>query len=200
MSQNNIYTDRLIIRSFIPEDLPVIHRILDQTFGAGDKVGKEAALQERRSWLQWSILNQEWFPKLHQPPFGDRAIILKSTGELIGSVGYVPLLDVYDQIPELAIPIPPSGFATTEFGLFWVIDPRHQRQGYASEAAQAMSEFAFKQLRLKRIVATTEYSNVASQGVMRKLGMQIARNPFPRPPWLQAVGILVNHSLLAPSF
>jgi hypothetical protein len=45
-------TDRLIIRSFIPEDLPVIHRILDQTFGDGNKVDDESALQERHSWLQ----------------------------------------------------------------------------------------------------------------------------------------------------
>jgi ribosomal-protein-alanine N-acetyltransferase len=192
VSQNSIETHRLEIRSFVMDDLPVIHRILDQTFSDGNRVGDESALQERRSWMQWSILNQEWFSKLHQPPFGDRAVILKSTEELIGSVGYVPQLDVYDQIPELANPISPSGCATTELGLFWVIDPCHQRQGYASEAAQAMVEFAFKQLRLKRIIATTEYSNLASQGVMRKLGMQIARNPLSHPAWLQAVGILEN--------
>jgi len=185
-------TDRLVIRSFIIEDLPIIHRILDQTFGDGNNVSNETALQERRSWLQWSILNQEWLPRLHQPPYGDRAIILKATRELIGSVGYVPLLDVYEQIPELANPTSPSRYNTTEFGIFWVIDPHHQRQGYATEAAQAMIEHAFKQLQLKRLIATTEYSNVASQGVMQKLGMKIARNPLPHPPWLQVVGILEN--------
>jgi hypothetical protein len=52
---------------------------------------------------------------------------------------------------------------------------------------------AFKQLRLRRIIATTEYSNVASQGVMQKLGMTIARNPLPKPSWLQIVGILENN-------
>lgn len=194
MSQKTLETDRLVIRSFILEDLLIIHRILDQTFGAGDKVDNETALLERRSWLQWSILNQEWFPQLHQPPYGDRAIILKVTGELIGSVGYVPLLDVYEQFPELANPTSPSRYTTAEFGLFWEIDPLHQRQGYATEAAQAMIEYAFKQLRLKRIIATTEYSNVASQGVMQKLGMKIACNPLPHPSWLQVVGILENGS------
>jgi [ribosomal protein S5]-alanine N-acetyltransferase len=78
----------------------------------------------------------------------------------------VPLLDVYEQIPELAGTQSSTGYTTTEFGLFWVIDPHHQRHGYATEAARAMIEYAFLELKLKRVIATTEYSNVASQGVM----------------------------------
>ena len=53
-----------------------------------------------------------------------------------------------------------------------------------------MAEFAFKQLLLKRIIATTEYTNVASQGVMRKIGMRVTRNPLTEPGWLQVVGVL----------
>jgi len=193
VSQKIIKTERLEIRPFVMDDLPHIHRILDLTFGSGDKIDDQIALQERRSWLEWSILNQEWFPRLHQPAYGDRAIILKSTQNLIGSIGYVPLLDVYEQIPELANGHSSGGFATTEFGLFWVIDPYYQRNGYATEAARAMIAYAFKELRLKRIIATTEYANTASQDVMKKLGMQIARNPLPEPSWLQIVGILENN-------
>ena len=192
MTQQPIKTQRLIIRPFVLDDLPVIHRILDQTFGNGMHLNDPAALDERRSWLQWSILNQVWLPEQHQPPYGDRAIVLKSTGALIGSAGFVPLLDVYEQIPELCPPTGASGYNTPEVGLFWVIDPNQQRQGYAAEAAQALIDFAFKHLRLKRILATTEYDNVASQGVMRKVGMTIARNPRPEPPWLQIVGVLEN--------
>jgi hypothetical protein len=33
---------------------------------------------------------------------------------------------------------------------------------------------------------------MASQGVMRKVGMTITRNPLPEPPWLQLVGVLEN--------
>lgn len=194
MSQETIETNRLVIRTFTLDDLPVIHRILDQTFGDGSKVDDQAALQERQSWLQWSILSQEWLPKLHQPLYGDRAIILKATGTVIGSVGYVPLLMPFEQIPELRTSTPAltSRYNTPEVGLFWVIDPRHQRQGYATEAAQAMIAYAFKQMGLKRIIATTEYENVASQGVMRKIGLRITHNPLPDPPWLQIVGILEN--------
>jgi len=189
MNGEVIGTDRLIIRAFVLDDLPVIHRILNQTFEVD---GQAVPLEERRSWLQWSMLNQEWFPKLHQPPYGDRAITLKSTGEVIGSVGYVPLLDVYEQIPELCNSSTPGPYTTAEVGLFWVIDPAHQQQGYATEAAQAMIDNAFKQMRLKRIIAATEYKNIASQGVMKKAGMTITRNPLPDPPWLQVVGVLEN--------
>jgi len=192
MSQETIETNRLVIRTFILNDLPAIHRILDQTFADGSKVDDQAALLERQSWLQWSILSQEWLPKLHQPPYCDRAIILKSTGTVIGSVGYVPLLMPFEQIPELKASASTSRYNITEFGLFWVIDLAYQRQGYATEAAQAMILYAFKQLRLKRIIATTEYANVASQGVMRKIGMKIMRNPLADPPWLQIVGVLTN--------
>jgi len=43
---------------------------------------------------------------------------------------------------------------------------------------------------VKRLIATTEYDNAASMGVMLKLGMRLEQNPFADPPWLQMVGIL----------
>jgi RimJ/RimL family protein N-acetyltransferase len=192
VSQETIATNRLVIRTFSPDDLPAIHHILDQTFGDGRKVEGSTAWQERQSWLQWSILNQEWLPKLHQPPYGDRAIVLKSTGTVIGSVGYVPLLMPFEQIPELRAATAASRYNTPEVGLFWVIGLAYQRQGSATEAAQAMITYAFKHMGLKRIIATTEYANVAPQGVMQKIGMTITPNPLPEPAWLQIVGILEN--------
>lgn len=187
-------TSRLIIRPFVRSDLLVIHRILDQTFGNPNKAEylPEAALEERRSWLEWQVLNQEWFPKLHQPPYGDQAISLKTSNQVIGSIGYVPLLCPFEQIPEFEPATERSEHYTTEFGLFWVIDPEYQRRGYATEAARPMVGYAFKQLHIKRIAAMTKYTNEASQNVMRKLGMRLTRNPLPQPPWLQVVGVLEN--------
>ena len=190
MNPTYLETNRIIVRPFVADDLQTIHRILDQTFGDGKNIANEAALQERKSWLEWSRLNQEWFPKMEQAPYGDRAIVLKTNDQVIGSVGYVPLLDVFSQIPELGISS--RGYTTPEVGLFWAIDPMYQRQGYATEAAQVMIDHAFKHLRLARVLATTEYSNIASQAVMRKLGMRLVRNPLAEPPWLQMVGVLEN--------
>ena len=183
-------TPRLIIRAFQPDDLHAIHRILDLTFGDGSKIADEEALNERRSWLEWSRLSAEWLPKMFQPPYGDRAVVLKRTAEVIGEVGLVPCFEVFEQIPGLSRGESPSVYRITEMGLFWAIDPDQQRQGYATEAAQALIDFAFQQLRVKRLIATTEYDNAASMGVMRKLGMRIEKNPFSDPPWLQVVGIL----------
>src|SRR5260370_35940096 len=65
-------------------------------------------------------------------------------------------------------------------------------QGYATEAPQALINYAFTQLHLKRIVATTTYEHEASIGVMRKVGMRIEKNPSPDPSGFQVVGILEN--------
>jgi RimJ/RimL family protein N-acetyltransferase len=188
-------TERLLIRPFAPADLDEIHRILNAAFGAGQPEHAEGSLEERRSWLEWSSLSARWLPAMHQPPYGDRAVVLRSTGRVIGVVGYVPVLMPFDQIPELArAPGPHSpGFVTPEVGLFWAIDPAHQGQGYATEAGAALIEYALETWPLWRIVATTEYDNHPSQAVMRKLGMTLTRNPYPEPEWMQVVGVRYNH-------
>ncbi len=106
----------------------------------------------------------------------------------------MPCLNAFEQLPGLAPggapAVPAPGRYSAEFGLFYAVSPAHQRQGYAAEAAQALVDYAFQLLHLKRVVATTSYDNAASQGVMRKLGMRIEHNPSPEPPWLQVVGFL----------
>jgi RimJ/RimL family protein N-acetyltransferase len=76
--------------------------------------------------------------------------------------------------------------------VFYAISPRYQGQGFATEAARALADYAFEQLHLKRVVATTDYDNLASIGVMKKLGMRIEQNPYPEPPWMQVVGVIEN--------
>jgi ribosomal-protein-alanine N-acetyltransferase len=104
----------------------------------------------------------------------------------------VPCLAPFEQLPSLRSTEGLSLY-TTEFGLYYAVSPTHQRQGYATEATRAMIDYAFHTLKLKRIVATTTYDNVASMGVMRKLRMRIEQNPLSGPPWFQVVGILENN-------
>jgi len=184
-------TERLIIRPLVMDDLDAIHCILDVELAEVDFGGEEAkTLDTRRAWLQWTILSYDQLARLYQPPYGERAIALKSTGVLIGAAGYVPCLNVFGQLP--AFGGRRDGLASTEFGLYYALSPAHHRRGYATEAVRAMIDYAFRQLRLRRIVATTTYNNEASMGVMRKVGMRVERNPYPDPPWLQAVGFLEN--------
>ncbi len=191
----SLETARLVVRPFVMGDLPDVHRLLDIELNIADLgADKRETQAERAQWLQWTVLNYEQLARLEQPPYGDRAVILKSTGQLIGACGFVPCLNAFEQLPGFASDniSGNSSLYSTEFGLFYAISPAHQRRGYASEAAQALIDYAFEHLRLKRIIATTDYDNIASMGVMRKLGMRIEKNPQPAPPWLQVVGILEN--------
>jgi RimJ/RimL family protein N-acetyltransferase len=186
-------TARLLIRPFVMDDLETLHQILDVELAEAD-VGSEGAqsLDERREWLEWSVLNYEQLAKLYQPPYGDRAIVLKRSGQLSGAIGYVPCMAPFGQLPSFAAGLDEANrrLAPPEFGLNYALSPAHQRQGYTSEAAAAVVEYAFNQMGLRRVIATTTYDNAASMGVMRKLGMRIERNPFPDPPYLQVVGVL----------
>jgi ribosomal-protein-alanine N-acetyltransferase len=188
-------TARLLVRPFVMEDLQDVYRLLDVELAETDlRTDRMETMAERAKWLQWSVLDYEQLAKLSQPPYGDRAVILKSASNLIGACGFVPCLNPFEQLPGFAPGDRPPGpsLSSTEFGLFYAISPAYQRQGYATEATQALIGYAFQHLRLKRVIATTMYDNTASIGVMRKLGMRIERNPYPEPPWLQVVGILDN--------
>jgi ribosomal-protein-alanine N-acetyltransferase len=186
-------TTRLLIRPFVMEDLQDVHQLLDVDL-AEVHLGtdKYETLNERTEWLQWAALNHTQLAKLYQPPYGDRAVVLKATGKLIGACGYVPCLMPFEQLPGFDgdLETQAEGLYTTEFGLFYAISPTHQRKGYATEAAQALIDYAFKELKLKRVIATTTYDNHGSQRVMRKLGMRLEKNPLPEPPWLQVVGVI----------
>ena len=188
-------TERLIIRPFVMDDLDDAYCLFDIELNADDlRVDKLGSKGERAEWLGWSVLNYTQLAKLNQPPYGDRAILLKSTGVLIGSCGYVPCLNAFEQMPNFSYhdTSGTSGRNTTEFGLFYAISPSHQRRGYATEAAGALVDYAFNQLNIKRIIATTDHDNFGSIGVMRKLGMRVEKNPLSEPPWLQVVGVLEN--------
>ncbi len=180
-------TERLLVREFEPGDLEIVHDLLDV------ELGPEGALtrEERHEWLTWTVLGYRQLAQLHQPPYGDRAIVLKETGRLIGACGYAPVLDAFGQIPSLRGDTPERpGLTSSEVGLYYALSPSQRGRGYATEAARALVDHAFVRLRLARIVATTTSANTASMGVMRRLGMRIERNPRPTPPWLRVVGVL----------
>lgn len=187
-------TERLRIRSLTKADLIAIQRILDfELSGSEDEPG----LGARKRWLDWTILGYEQFAVLHQPPFGERGVVLKKTEGLIGLCGFTPCMDRYEQLPGFAPEgeIRPTNWTTTEIGLYYAISPAYQGRGFASEAARALLDYGFGDLRLKRIIATTTYDNLASQSVMRKLGMNIRSNTYAEPEWLQIVGVLENPGL-----
>jgi ribosomal-protein-alanine N-acetyltransferase len=184
-------TPRLLIRPFTLDDLPAVHQMLDQDPAGGDPGSYSAlSLEQRADWLRWTIQSYSQLAWLHQPPYFDLAIDLRSTSELIGACGFAPCLAEFGQLPSLAEDTSLYGLTWPEVGLYWEISSAHRRQSFASEAGRALLDHGFEQLRLRRIVAMTRYDNTASIGVMRKLGMRIEHNVLQDPPWLQVVGIL----------
>lgn len=185
-------TERLVVREYTLDDLEPFCRLMGELYRDPADHDDERFVAEQRQFLQWTVLCYDGFARLNQPPYAERAIVLRATGEMIGSVGFVPVLDALGQMPSLR---PPGDEATARrfvpaFGLYWAISPRHRRHGYATEAGRALVDFGFRELLLRQIIATTSYDNEPSMSVMRHLGMRLEHNPYHDPPWLQVVGIL----------
>ena len=166
------------------DDAPAFRRLLDEAFGY-ESYGME---DTTRVLLEYNVIADKAHDALHQMPYEDRAIVLKSDGTLVGAVGFAPCLAPFGRLPSFG----GTPLRTPEVGLFWALFPDHWGKGYATEAARAMASYAFDQLELARIVATTEHDNLRSIAVMRRLGMTIERNPRAEPHWFQTVGVLVN--------
>lgn len=187
MDMPPLETERLLIRPFADGDLPVLQAALE-VVGAG----AEAAVER---YMRHGMLNATVLAELGQPPYGDRAVVLRATGELIGAAGLVPAFGPFDQlrpVDEQPARSRPAAFHRPQVGLFYHLHPNHRGHGYATEAARALVEFAFGPMGLERIVATTERDNLASQAVMRHLGMRLHENALDEPDWFQLVGILEN--------
>ncbi len=177
-------TERLRIRPLDMADLRPVHEMMCAGFG-------DSPLEERREWLEWSVRNYAALGRLFQPPYGERGAELKATGELVGLVGLVPSFGPFGVLEAFQRDGTADRLMQPEFGLFWCVAPAHQRRGYAFEAARSVLDYVFTEMRVRRVVATTEYDNHASIAVMKKLGMEMGTNPTPgEPPWFQAVGTL----------
>jgi RimJ/RimL family protein N-acetyltransferase len=175
MQLGTLETDRLRVRRLAPSDADALRAI----------PGDVAA-----GWLQWTAATYGQLEALHQPPYGERGIELRATGALVGLVGLVPSFGPFDQLPGFGLGMTGPARNRPEMGLYWALAPAHRGNGYATEAARAVVDYAFSELGLARIVATTERTNASSQAVMRRLGMRVEENPLPEPEWFQVVGWL----------
>ncbi len=86
-------TTRLVIRPLRLDDVSSIHQLYADIDWADRSADEPTNLARRRSWVEWSIRNYEQLARLNQPPYGERAVVLKD-GEatFAGLVGLVPLL------------------------------------------------------------------------------------------------------------
>lgn len=85
------------------------------------------------------------------------SIFLK-TGEPIGQITVQPS-DEYPDNPEVR-------------DIGWFISPKHQGNGYATEAALKILEFMFEEVEIEQIITSAAIINQGSWGLMEKLGFE----------------------------
>lgn len=217
-------TGRLVIRPFTMDDLDDIHRILDLEAEMEPGTRAERGEWLEWTLRSYAALARLYQPPLGDRAIWRRDDGGPHAGRLVGAVGLVPALGPFGRLPALGGGTPaasasaasaPAASAsaasasaagaavgadsaadrfTLEMGLFWALGNEFRGQGYATEAARAVVDYALRALNLARVVATTEYDNLASQRVMERLGMTIERNPRQEPAWFQVVGVLESAS------
>ena len=143
-------TERLILRPFELSDAEKVRKL------AGDRAIADTMLNVPHPYKKG--IAEEWISK-HKSKFETRgsvhlAITLKSTGEVIGAIG----LHTKKRNNR------------AELG-YW-IGKDYWGQGYCTEAARAIVEYGFSQLKLNKITSSHFLRNPSSGKVMRKIGMK----------------------------
>lgn len=183
-------TERLRIRAFTRSDRAAARRLVRELGWSAD--ARVAARAD--AWLTWNALGDRQQELLVQTPIGDRAVVLRETGEVVGACGFTMALGRFGKVPGFQPDAGTSDAAgrwrTPELGLFYAVLPAHRRLGIALEAARALVSYAFEELHVARIVATTTHDNAGSIAVMRRLGMRIERATD--AGWLDVVGMIEN--------
>lgn len=144
-----IETDRLVLRDWKPEDLPLFIAM-----NKDDRVMRffPSVLTEKETELFFSRIQSEF----DRNGWGLYAVELKSTSRFIGYVGLHEIGFDADFTPGV------------EIG--WRLDADYHNQGFATEAANAVLELAGSK-GLKRLYSFTAQKNIPSERVMQKIGM-----------------------------
>ena len=104
-----LVTPRLVIRPFTLEDLAKTHQLLDGEIENPIEEEPRLSLADRKTWLEWTVLNYRQLALLYQPPYGDRAVVHEQSGELIGACGLVPSLGPFNQYSQFRQKCIPCG-------------------------------------------------------------------------------------------
>jgi RimJ/RimL family protein N-acetyltransferase len=143
-------TDRLVLRRLTLNDAPFILELLNEPSFLrfiGDRGVKD--LQSARQYLlKGPIASYEKFG------FGLYLAFLKESGDPIGMCGLLKR----ETLPDVDL-----GFAFL---------PAYWRKGFAFESASAVLDHGRRAFGLKRIVAITSPDNLASIGVLEKVGLK----------------------------
>ena len=140
--KNTLETKRLLLRPLTMEDFEAVH----SWAGNPDNV-------RYMSWGPNSKEQTKDFLRMIKPG-KDFAIVLKETGEVLGSCGIYP--DAAEDTGELG----------------WILHKDYWKRGYGTEAGGELIRYGFADLGLRRIFAPCVAVNYGSYRVMERNGMR----------------------------
>lgn len=143
-------TERLYLRELVPEDKKELSKVLSnpQSMQFYPHPFCEAEVE---NWIAWNINNYKEYRH------GLWAVILKAGEVFIGDCG-ITMQNI-------------GGEVVPEIGFHIIKD--YCNKGYATEAALACKEYAFKVLNYPKIFSYTTVKNHPSRKVAEKIGMQV---------------------------
>ncbi|WIM99626.1 GNAT family N-acetyltransferase [Actinoplanes oblitus] len=148
-------TDRLILRGWRADDLDPMAEI-----NGDPEVMRYIADGSVRDRATTAENLAKWSRSWAEHGFGLFAVELAATGELAGFAGMA--------IPEFL----PEVLPAVEIG--WRLGRRFWGHGFATEAATAALDFAFRECELDRLISIRHLDNLRSARVMEKLGLAYA--------------------------
>ncbi len=148
-----IETDRLRLRSFTPDDVEALHRVVYSDPAVMVFLPGRAPRPLQRTEEVIEFLLDHW----QRHGFGAWAVEGRADGVLLGQAGLQHLPD------------------SQEVELFYAIGSPYWGQGYATEAGRASLRYGFEEIKLRRVVGLVAPDNEAAERVLRKLGMRYER-------------------------
>jgi len=168
---------RLVPRRIAPDDLPFFTRIhaLPEVARHLYPEGRPRSPEETATWLQYTLSSYE------QLALGYLAVLRKDDGAVIGRCGLMDLV-VESAAPEHGIRrgwfgregAPAEVALTFECELGYTFDPAVWGQGFATEAAHCVRDYARDVLRLSYAVSAILPLNARSRRVAERSGARAA--------------------------
>jgi RimJ/RimL family protein N-acetyltransferase len=168
---------RLVLRRVAPDDLPFFTRLhaLPEVAQHLYPGGRPRSPEETAVWLQYTLASYE------QLALGYLAVVRKEDGALIGRCGLMDLV-IESAAPEHGVrrgwfgrEQAPAGVALTfETELGYTFDPAVWGQGFATEAARCVRDYARDVLRLPYTISAILPQNARSRRVAERSGARAA--------------------------
>jgi RimJ/RimL family protein N-acetyltransferase len=154
ITPNSLETPRLLLRPMRGDDFEALYEIFTDPNVMAAFGGELFTREQMQSWLNRNLEHQAEYG------YGLFSVIHKCDGRLIGDCGLEQMTVDGQPVAELGY-----DFRSDAWG-----------QGFATEAAIAVRDYAFAVLGLSQVISLIRIGNVASQRVAEKVGMrQVAK-------------------------